>query len=68
MDMWLSVMRLSDNEFALSTLVNLKTRSGKIYMAFVKPFHKFVAKYCLRQALKRGACNLLNNQTEDSIR
>ncbi|WP_114767123.1 DUF2867 domain-containing protein [Vibrio rhodolitus] len=54
MDMWLSVMRLSDNEFALSTLVNLKTRSGKIYMAFVKPFHKFVAKYCLRQALKAG--------------
>jgi hypothetical protein len=54
MDMWLSVLKLSEQEFAVSTLVNLKTTSGKCYMTLVKPFHKFVAKYCIRQALKKG--------------
>ncbi len=54
MDMWLSVLKLSEQEFAVSTLVNLKTRSGRLYMAFIKPFHKLVAKYSIRQALKAG--------------
>lgn len=54
MDMWLSVLKLSDQEFSISTLVNLKTTTGKLYMAFIKPFHKLVAKYCIRQALKAG--------------
>ena len=54
MDMWLSVLKLSDHEFAISTLVNLKTRTGKVYMALIKPFHKLVAKYCIKQALKAG--------------
>ncbi|WP_415903755.1 DUF2867 domain-containing protein [Neptuniibacter sp. QD48_55] len=54
MDMWLSVMKTSDHEFAVSTLVNLKTKSGKIYMAMIKPFHKVVAKYCIHQAIKAG--------------
>ena len=54
MDMWLSVLKLSDQEFSISTLVNLKTKTGKVYMAFIKPFHKLVAKYCIRQALKAG--------------
>ncbi len=54
MDMWLSVLKLSKQEFAISTLVNLKTRSGKLYMVFIKPFHKLVAKYCIKQALKAG--------------
>ena len=54
MDMWLSVMKTSDQAFAVSTLVNLKTKSGKIYMALIKPFHKIVAKYCIRQAIKEG--------------
>lgn len=54
MDMWLSVLKLSDDEFAVSTLVNLKTKTGKVYMAFIKPFHKVVAKYCIKQALKAG--------------
>ncbi len=54
MDMWLSVLMLSKQEFAVSTLVNLKTRTGKIYMAIVKPFHKVIAKYCIKQALKSG--------------
>lgn len=54
MDMWISVLKLSDQEFAVSTLVNLKTRSGRVYMALIKPFHKRVAKHSMRQALKRG--------------
>jgi len=54
MDMWLSVLKTSDHEFAVSTLVNLKTKSGKIYMAMIKPFHKVVAKYCINQAIKAG--------------
>ncbi|WP_049722831.1 DUF2867 domain-containing protein [Gilvimarinus polysaccharolyticus] len=54
MDMWLSVLKLSEQEFSVSTLVNLKTKTGKVYMAFIKPFHKLVAKYCIKQALKAG--------------
>jgi hypothetical protein len=54
MDMWLSVLKLSDNEFAVSTLVNLHTRTAKVYMVFIKPFHQWVAKYCIKQALKSG--------------
>lgn len=54
MNMWLSVLRLSEQEFAVSTLVNLKTKTGKMYMVFIKPFHKLVAKYCIKQALKAG--------------
>lgn len=54
MDMWLSVLKLSDQEFAVSTLVNLKTKTGKTYMFFIKPFHKLVAKYCIKKALSAG--------------
>ena len=54
MDMWLSVLKISEREFAVSTLVNLKTRTGRAYMACIKPFHKIVARYCIRQALKAG--------------
>ncbi|WP_111979783.1 DUF2867 domain-containing protein [Algibacillus agarilyticus] len=54
MDMWLSVLKLSEHEFAISTLVNLKTKTGKVYMGFIKPFHKLVAKYSIKQALKAG--------------
>lgn len=54
MDMWLSVMRLSEDEYAVLTLVNLKTTSGRIYMTVIKPFHKIVATYSIRQALKAG--------------
>lgn len=54
MDMWLSVLKLSDQEFSISTLVNLKTKTGKVYMTLIKPFHKFVAKYCINKALKAG--------------
>ncbi|WP_239184051.1 DUF2867 domain-containing protein [Vibrio sp. Of7-15] len=51
MDIWLSVMKLSEHEYAVSTLVNLKTGSGRFYMALIKPFHKLIAKYCITQAI-----------------
>lgn len=54
MDMWLSVLKLSQQEFSISTLVNLKTKTGKVYMAIIKPFHKLVAKYCIKQAIRSG--------------
>jgi len=54
MDMWLSVMKVAEGEYAVSTLVNLKTTTGRLYMALIKPFHKLVAKYCIKQAIKAG--------------
>ena len=54
MDMWISVLKLSGHEFSVSTLVNMKTKKGKVYMAFIKPFHKLVVKYSIKQALKSG--------------
>lgn len=54
MDLWISVIKLAEDEFAISTLVNLKTGAGRVYMTVIKPFHKMVAKYAVRQALKDG--------------
>ncbi len=54
MDMWLSVSKISNDQYAVSTLVNLKTKTGKVYMLVIKPFHKLIAKYCINQALKSG--------------
>ncbi len=54
MDMWLAVIKNSDHEFVIATLVNLKTKTGSIYMTLIKPFHKLIAKYCIRKAVKSG--------------
>ncbi len=54
MDMWLSVIKLSEQEFAVATRVHLHTLSGRIYMALIKPFHRLVARYSINQALKAG--------------
>lgn len=54
MDMWLSVLKLSEQEFAVSTLVNMKTTPGKVYMYCIKPFHKLVAKYSIKHAFNEG--------------
>lgn len=52
MDMWVSVASQENQQFVLSTLVNLKTRRGHIYMALIKPFHKIIARYSIYSALK----------------
>lgn len=54
MDIWISVLRTSDSTFAISTLVNLKTPASKLYMLCIKPFHKLIAVYTIKQALKAG--------------
>jgi hypothetical protein len=54
MDMWISVLRLSEHEFAISALVNIKTITGEMYMAIIKPFHNVVAIYAIKQVLKAG--------------
>ena len=54
MDMWISVLKVKDDQFVISTLVNLKTKTGKVYMACIVPFHKLIAKHCIKQALKAG--------------
>lgn len=54
MDMWLSVMKQDDHTVAMSTLVNLKTKRGCLYMAMIKPFHKLVAKYSIASAISKG--------------
>ena len=51
MDLWLSVSRLSDTQFSVATVVNLKTWQGRWYMAVIKPFHKLIAPYCIKRAL-----------------
>lgn len=52
MDIWLSVLEVTPGQYAISSLVNLKTRMGRAYMVIIKPFHKIIARYCIVQALK----------------
>lgn len=54
MDMWISVLKLSDSEFAFSTLVNMKTRGSRLYLELIKPFHRLLAKYAIRDAIKKN--------------
>ncbi|WP_198419138.1 DUF2867 domain-containing protein [Motilimonas pumila] len=53
-DMQLSVLKLSEQVFAISTLINLITRAGKAYITLIKPFHKQVSKYCICCTPKAG--------------
>jgi len=53
MDMWISVTKVNEMEFRVSTLVNMKTNSGKIYLFVIKPFHRFVAKYAIKMAIAK---------------
>ena len=51
---WLSLKNQGGSIFTVSTFVSLKTKRGKIYMTLIKPFHRFVAPYCIRSALVAG--------------
>lgn len=51
MDIWISVLKLSENEFSVSSLVNLKNKTARIHMAISKPFHKMISKYSIQQAI-----------------
>lgn len=54
MDIWISVFKLSDSEYAISTLVNLKTRGSRVYLSIIKPFHKLLVRYAIKHAIKRN--------------
>lgn len=52
MDIWVSVLRVSDRRFIISTLINFKSKKGRIYMRLIRPLHQMATKYCIRQAIK----------------
>lgn len=54
MQIWISVLEVSTSEYVISTLVHLKTKSSRWYMKIIQPFHKWVAKYTVKQAIKQN--------------
>ena len=54
MAIWLTVLRVAQDQFIVATEVELKTVKGRVYMALIKPFHRFIAPFCIRYALKKG--------------
>lgn len=52
MAIWLTVKRVSQSQFIVATEVELRTLKGRVYMAIIKPFHRFIAPFCIRYALK----------------
>lgn len=54
MDVWVSVLKVTDTRFIISTLVNFKNKKGRLYMRCLQPFHQLLTKFCIKQALKGG--------------
>jgi hypothetical protein len=54
MDIWVSVLKVADRRFVISTLINFKTQRGRLYMRCIKPLHQMVTKFCIKQAVKAG--------------
>lgn len=52
LDIWLSVQKVQENTYAVTTLVNIHTLLGQLYMLFIKPLHKLVASNAILAALK----------------
>lgn len=52
MDIWVSVLKVTETKFIISTLINFKTKRGRIYMKIMKPFHQFLTKFSIKQAMK----------------
>ena len=53
MTFYLSVAFVGDN-FVISSLVNQKTTIGRIYMHCIAPFHYFIARIVINNAIKAG--------------
>ncbi|XPF94379.1 DUF2867 domain-containing protein [Colwellia sp. RE-S-Sl-9] len=45
---------INDNDITVSTLVNKKTLIGRLYVNSILPFHYFIARTVLNNALKAG--------------
>jgi len=52
MQIWVSVLRVTDTRFIISTLVNFNTQKGRLYMRCLRPIHQFLTKFSIKQALK----------------
>ena len=52
MDIWVSVLKVTDTQFIVSTLINFKNQKGRIYMRLIKPLHQMLTKFSIKQALK----------------
>lgn len=52
MQVWLSVVKRSERQFTLSTMVATHSAIGKAYLNVVIPFHKVVAMASVRAMLK----------------
>lgn len=50
---WISVLKISESEYTVSTLVNMKTIASRVYLYIIKPFHKVLAKYAIKHAIKQ---------------
>lgn len=53
MHFFISVLKSKDS-VTVSTMVNLKTRIGRVYMAIIKPFHWLIARVVINNAVKTG--------------
>lgn len=54
MDIWVSVLKVTDTRFIISTLVNFNNNKGRLYMKCIRPLHQVLTKFCIRQALNSG--------------
>jgi len=53
-DVWVSVLRITDTRFVISTLINYKNQKGRFKMKLLQPLHQMLTKICIKQALKAG--------------
>lgn len=53
-DVWVSVLRITDTRFVVSTLINYKTEKGWFKMKILQSLHQKLTKICIKQALKAG--------------
>ena len=54
MDVWVSVLKITDTRYVISTLTNFKNKKGRLYMRCIQPLHQILTKFCIKQALKGG--------------
>lgn len=56
MSFWISVMNVDEKLYRVSTLVNLHSRASQVYLKIIKPFHIFITKWSIHQAMQ--ACRV----------
>ncbi|RQW62661.1 DUF2867 domain-containing protein [Vibrio viridaestus] len=51
LDIWLSVQRVGNQMYAVTTLVNTHSWLGRLYLMVIRPLHKLVARQAILSAL-----------------